>query len=49
VSLVVIRNWSRAAQGNAYLWAYAISLGHEDLPVPEFIASAPKARRLGVQ
>jgi hypothetical protein len=44
VSLVAIRNWSRTAQGNAYLWAYARLLGREDLPVPEFIERAPRAR-----
>jgi hypothetical protein len=44
VSLVAIRNWSRAAQGHAYLWAFAWSLGQENLPVPEFVERAPRAR-----
>jgi len=37
VSLVTVRNWSRARQGQAYLWAYARLLGREDVPRPEWM------------
>jgi hypothetical protein len=37
VSLVVIHQWSRPMQGEAYLWALAYVEGREDLPPPGFL------------
>ena len=37
VSLVALHRWSRARQGEAYLWACARMLGREDLPAPEWL------------
>jgi hypothetical protein len=37
VSLTTIHTWSRAQQGQAYLWAVAFLAGREDLPAPEWV------------
>lgn len=37
VSLVTIHCWTRARQGEAYLWAVAFLEGREDLPAPQFV------------
>lgn len=38
VSLATVHTWTRAQQGEAYLWARAYLLGREDLPAPEHVA-----------
>ena len=40
VSLVTIHGWSRAAQGSAYLWAFAFLHGREDVPAPPYVVEA---------
>jgi hypothetical protein len=42
VGLVVVSSWSRAQQGEAYLWAIARLAGREDLPAPEWIAKVAR-------
>ncbi|HTA20267.1 MAG TPA: hypothetical protein VK989_13305 [Polyangia bacterium] len=37
VGLVAIHAWTRARQGEAYLWAIAFLSGREDLPPPIFL------------
>jgi hypothetical protein len=37
VGAVQVHRWTRDQQGRAYLWAYGITLGREDTPMPEFI------------
>jgi hypothetical protein len=44
VSLVAIHSWTRAMQGQAYLWATAFLLGREDLPPPQWVRDATDAR-----
>lgn len=41
-SLVTIHTWSRAQQGQAYLWARGFLDGREDVPPPMFVEWRPK-------
>jgi hypothetical protein len=41
-SLVTIHAWSRAEQGQAYLWALDFIHGREDVPPPEHVARASR-------
>lgn len=41
VPLATIHRWTRAMQGEAYLWAVAFAFGREDLPAPDFVDGVP--------
>lgn len=40
VSLTRVHVWSRAMQGQAYLWAHAFLWGLEDVPPPDFVVES---------
>lgn len=42
VSLPTVHRWSRAQQGQAYLWARAFLEGREDLYAPAFVVEASR-------